>query len=154
MWHLDKGLIMYKKILVPIDGSDMSLLALDHACILAKMFDSEIALISVYRHHSFMESSLSMIRPSTPENLEDILSAHSKDIVNSGKLFVKGRGVDKVKGYIKKGQIAKQILAFSKNNEVELIVIGSHGQGDLSGYLLGGVSHKVAGLSNCPVLVV
>jgi nucleotide-binding universal stress UspA family protein len=145
---------MYKKILVAIDGSDMSLLALDHACILAKMFDSEIALVSVYRHHSFMESSLSMVRPSSPESLEDILSAYAKEVVNAGKIFVKSRGIDRVKGYVKKGQIAKQILSFAKNNEVELIVVGSHGQGDLSGYLLGGVSHKVTGLSNCPVLVV
>ncbi len=80
---------MYKKILVAIDGSDMSLLALDHACILAKMFDSEIALVSVYRHHSFMESSLSMVRPSSPESLEDILSAYAKEVVNAGKIFVK-----------------------------------------------------------------
>ena len=145
---------MYKKILVPIDGSDMSLLALDHACIMAEKFDSEVYLLSVYRHYSYMESSLSMVRPGNPENLEDVLSSYAKEVVSSGKLFVKDRGIEKVKAFVRKGQVAKQILSFAKNNSIELIVIGAHGEGDLSGYLLGGVSHKVTGLSVCPVLVV
>lgn len=145
---------MYKKILVPLDGSDMSLLALDHACIMAEKFDAEIYLLSVYRHLSYMESSLSMVRPESPENLEDVLSSYAKEIVNSGKLFVQNRGIKNVKAYVRKGQVAKQILSFAKTNDIELIVIGAHGEGDLSGYLLGGVSHKVTGLSMCPVLVV
>jgi len=146
---------MFKKILVPVDGSDMSILALDHACIMAKKFHSEVLVLSVYKHHSYMEGSLSMIRgANAPENLEDVLSAYSKEIVNSGKLFVQNHGIASVKGFIRKGQVAKQILSFAKDNGVDLIVIGSHGQGELSGYLLGGVSHKVAGLSACPVLVV
>lgn len=146
---------MFKKILVPLDGSDMSLLALDHACIMAEKFNSEVLVLSVYKHHSFMESSLSMVRgANVPENLEDVLSGYAKEIVNSGKLFVQNRGIKSVKGYIRKGQVAKQILSFAKDNGVGLIVIGSHGQGELSGYLLGGVSHKVTGLSACPVLVV
>lgn len=145
---------MYKKILVPIDGSDMSLLALDHACIMAEKFDSEVYLLSVYRHYSYMESSLSMVRPGNPENLEDVLSSYAKEVVSSGKLFVKDRGIEKVKAFVRKGQVAKQILSFAKSNSIELIVIGAHGEGDLSGYLLGGVSHKVTGLSVCPVLVV
>lgn len=145
---------MYKKILVALDGSDMSLLALDHACIMAERFEAQINLLSVYRHHSYMESSLSMIRPSNPENLEDVLSSYAKDVVNSGKLFVQERGLQDVKGFVRKGQVAKQILSFAEDQKIDLIVIGSHGHGDLSGYLLGGVSHKVSGLARCPVLVV
>jgi nucleotide-binding universal stress UspA family protein len=146
---------MFKKILVPVDGSDMSLLALDYTCMMAEKFDAEVLVLSVYKHHSFMESSLSMIRgANAPENLDDVLSAYAKEIANSGKLFVQNRGIKTVKGYIRKGQVAKQILDFAKHNAVDLIVIGSHGQGELSGYLLGGVSHKVTGLSSCPVLVV
>jgi len=146
---------MFKKILVPVDGSDMSILALDHACVVAEKFNSEVLVLSVYKHHSYMEGSLSMIRgTNTPENLEDVLSAYAKEIVSSGKLFVQEHGIESVKGFIRKGQVAKQILSFAKDNEVDLIVIGSHGHGELSGYLLGGVSHKVTGLSNCPVLVV
>jgi nucleotide-binding universal stress UspA family protein len=146
---------MFKKILVPVDGSDMSLLALDYTCMMAEKFDAEVLVLSVYKHHSFMEGSLSMIRGAyAPENLNAVLSAYAKEIANSGKLFVQNRGITSVKGYIRKGQVAKQILDFAKQNAVDLIVIGSHGQGELSGYLLGGVSHKVTGLSICPVLVV
>ena len=51
------------------------------------------------------------------------------------------------------GTASKKILEFAKKQEIDLIIIGSKGNSDLKGYLLGGVSHKVAGLAKCPVMV-
>jgi len=146
---------MFKKILVPIDGSERGYEALKLACEVSKKFDSEIHILSVYRHHSLMESSISMVRGGVEfENLEDILGSYAQELVEVGKKIAIDSGLTKVKGFTRCGQIAKQILNIAKKNENDLIVIGKQGTGDLSGYLLGGTSHKISGLAKVPVLVV
>ena len=146
---------MFTKILVPLDGSDKSFEALEATYDMAKKFDAEVFLLSVFKHYGFMEGSLSMHkRNSGPENLEDVLRDYSKDIVSEAKKVLQEKGLTRIRGFVKMGSAAKEILKFSKAHKIDLIVIGSKGQGELSGYLLGGVSHKVTGLSKCPVLVI
>ncbi len=146
---------MFEKILIPIDGSEKSLEAVQIASEMAKVYESEIVILSIFRHHSMMERSFSMAGISKrTESLDETLSAYAKEIVEEGKRVAKEVGATKIKGVVRGGQVAKQILSYAKSNDIDLIVIGSQGQGDLSGYLLGGVSHKVAGLAKCPVLVV
>lgn len=148
---------MFKKVLVGLDGSELAYKALEKACEICKNFDSEIYIVSVFRHHSFIEGSLSMVRGAIEyENLDDILGKYAKEIVEDGKKIASNLGLEekKIKGHIRSGQVAKQILHFAKTNDIDLIVVGKQGQGDLTGYLLGGTSHKISGLSKCPVLVV
>lgn len=147
---------MFTKVLVPLDGSDKSLEALEFASNIAKTYDAQIFLLSVFKKYSFIEASFSSLNSSTKDkgNLEDILREYSKEIVSEGKDVLKQNDITKVRAFVKVGSAAKEILKFSKEHEIDLIIIGSKGQGELSGYLLGGVSHKVAGLAKCPVMVV
>ena len=145
---------MFHNILVPLDGSENAYRSLAYAANLAKQFDSQINVLSVFRHHSYIEASISMVRPREPENLDDVLSAYAKEVVNQGKTILKEHGVNKIRGFIKMGKASKKILEFAKKNEIDLIVISSRGRGDLAGYILGGVSRKVAGLAKCPVMVI
>lgn len=150
---------MFKKILVPTDGSEQANKALELACEIAIKNDSQINILSVFRHHSFIEGSLSMLPRQINDkayNLEDALGEYSKEIVGEAKEIAFNYGIKKenVKGFVRIGQIAKEILEFVENKDIDIIIIGKQGKGDLSGYLLGGVSHKVAGLADIPVLVV
>ena len=144
---------MFHNILVPLDGSENAYRTLTLAANLAKQFDAQINVLSVFRHHSYIEASISMIRPRDPENLDDVLSAYAKAVVEKGKAILREQGVTKVRGFIKMGTASKKILEFVQKNDIDIIVISSKGRGDLTGYLLGGVSHKVAGLAKCPVMV-
>lgn len=145
---------MFQNILVPLDGSENAYATLTYAANLAKKFDSQINVLSVFRHHSHIESSISMVRPREPENLNDVLSAYAKEVVSRGKTMLQEQGIQNVKGFVKMGSPSKKILEFAKKHDIDLIVISSTGQGDLTGYLLGGVSHKVTGLAKCPVMVI
>ncbi|WP_321314781.1 universal stress protein [Halarcobacter sp.] len=150
---------MFKKILVPTDGSEQANKALELACEIAIKNDSQINILSVFRHHSFIEGSLSMLPRQINDkayNLEDALGEYSKEIVGEAKEIAFNYGIKKenVKGFVRIGQIAKEILEFVEDKDIDIIIIGKQGKGDLSGYLLGGVSHKVAGLADIPVLVV
>jgi nucleotide-binding universal stress UspA family protein len=151
---------MFKKILIPIDGSKHGYKALKFGSEFARNYDNvEIVVFSVIRHHSFAEGSLSMLKTITTdaaENLDEIYANYAKEIVEKGKSIVLESGIEaeKVRGYVRFGQVEKEILKFAKNEQIDLIIIGKKGHNKLTGYLLGGTSHKITGLAHCPVLVV
>jgi len=145
---------MFSKILVPFDGSNSAEEAIRKAVELAALTGGEIVLLTVYRHHSMLEASFSMVRPSDPGNMDEILRRHAQEVAEHGKSIAREAGAEKVRAFIKSGPPARTIVAWAKDKEVDLIVLGSRGLGSVEGYLLGSVSHKVTGLAKCPVLVV
>lgn len=145
---------MFKRILVPFDGSTIAEKALEKAVDLAKLTGAELYLLTVYRHHSMLEASFSMVRPTDPGNLDAVLRDHAQGVVDHGKKVALAAGAEHVRAFIKPGQPARTIVAWAKEREIDLIVIGSRGLGSIEGYLLGSVSHKVTGLADCPVLVI
>ncbi len=145
---------MFQRILVPVDGSDRALTALEFAIGLQQKFESELLILCVYRHHSLLEASMSMVRPEEPENLDDSMRAFSGDVVEKAKTYAAEHGGQNIRGFIKSGQPARTIVGFAKEREVDLIVLGSRGLGDIEGFLLGSVSHKVTSLADCPVMVI
>ena len=145
---------MFERILVPVDGSDAALAALEHAVKLQSRFDSELLLLCVYRHYSLLEASISMVRPEAPENLDDAMREYATKVVENAKKRAMELGSKQVRAFVKSGQPARTIVNFAKDRNVNLIVLGSRGLGDVEGYLLGSVSHKVTSLSHCPTLVV
>jgi nucleotide-binding universal stress UspA family protein len=147
---------MFKKILVPTDGSNAASGALDKAIELSKLCgkETELIILSVYRHHSQLEASLSMVRTSDPETLDDVMREYASDIVEECKAKASKAGISKVRGFVKNGPPSRSIVSFSEEHGIDLIVIGSRGVGSIEGYLLGSVSLKVTGLAECPVMVV
>lgn len=142
---------MFQNILVPLDGSDNAYNTLGYAANLASKYDAQINLLSVFRHHG---ESLSMVRLKEPANIDDVLSSYAKEIVGRGKGILQEQGITNIRGFIKTGSPSKKILEFVKKHKIDLVIISSKGHEDLTGYLLGGVSHKVAGLAKCPVMVI
>lgn len=145
---------MFKNILVPFDGSVGGERALKQAVELAKAGDGEIQVLTVFRHHSMLEASFSMVRPEEPENLDDIMREHAKSVADHAKKIAQEAGVKSVRAFVKSGQPSRTIVAFAEEHGCDLIVVGSRGAGSVEGYLLGSVSHKVTSLAKCPVLVV
>jgi len=144
---------MFDRILVAVDGSDHALAAVKIAAEMQKKFASELLILCVYRHHSLLEASMSMVRPENPEALDDSMSEFAGEVVEKAKASAAEIGAKKIRGFIKGGPPARTIIAFAKKRKVNLIVLGSRGVGDVEGYLLGSVSHKVTSLAGCPVMV-
>jgi nucleotide-binding universal stress UspA family protein len=146
---------MFSTILVPVDGSSSSFKALDFAIDLSLRFeDARLMLLCVYRHHSPMEGSLSMVRPLHPETPDDALKTYAKNIVAECKKRAEAAGVKTVEGFAKRGQPSRAIIAFCKEHGCDVIVMGARGSGDLEDFLLGSVSHKVSGLSPVTCILV
>lgn len=145
---------MFKKILVPIDGSENAVKALEMAVKMQKTTGAELMMLTVFRHHSLLEASMSMVRPDDPQNLDDAMREHAKEIADAAKKAALEMGAQNPRAFVRNGPPARTIVKFSREREIDLIVLGSRGLGDWEGYLLGSVSHKVTSLADCPVLVV
>ena len=145
---------MFERVLVPVDGSEGAMAALELAVKIQETCGSELLILCVYRHYSLLEASMSMVRPEDPESLDDSMRAFASQVVETAKSFATERGGKAPRGFVKSGPPARTIVGFAKDREVSLIVLGSRGLGDLEGFLLGSVSHKVTSLAECPVMVV
>ncbi|WP_305984492.1 universal stress protein [Roseibium sp. MMSF_3544] len=145
---------MFKNILVAVDGSVGAQKALEVAVGLRSSCSAELQILTVYSHHSLLEASMSMVRPDDPEPTDDSLRDHAKEIAEQAKAFARDAGADPVRAFVKVGQPARTIVKFAREHEADVIVVGSRGLGDVEGFLLGSVSHKITSLAGCPVLVV
>lgn len=146
---------MFERILVAVDGSKSALAALDAAVEIQKKFDSELLLLCVYRHHSQLEASMSMVRPQEPASpIDDSMEDYASEVIQHAKEHAQKIGAKNLRGFVKAGHPARTIVKFAKDRKADLVVVGSRGLGDFEGYLLGSVSHKVTSLASCPVLVI
>ncbi|MEJ2243583.1 MAG: universal stress protein [Candidatus Bathyarchaeota archaeon] len=138
---------VFEKILVPVDGSQGSLNALDKAIKIAKKFDGKITLINVYWISAFRL---------TPSQLVDYVVEVRKvgeEILAEGKKVVRSEEVP-VESIIKEGHIVEEILKTAKEGNYDLIVMGARGISKIKEILLGSVSYGVTSHAPCPVLIV
>ena len=140
-------LSVFEKILVPLDGSEHSLNALEKAVQIAKKFDGKITLINVYSVSSFR------MTPSQVFAYVVELRNSGESILAEGEKIVKAEGVQ-VEIILKEGHIVEEILKTSREGNFDLIVIGARGISKMKEILLGSVSHGVTTHAPCPVLVV
>ncbi len=145
---------MFKSILAPFDGSNGSEGALRKAAELARLCGAELTVLTTFRHHSVLEGSMHVINVEQPDNIDEIMRTHAKEVAEKGASIARELGCEKIRAFVKGGPTARTIVGFAKEHENDLIVIGSRGLGSFEGALLGSVSHKVTSLSKIPVLVV
>ena len=138
-----------KKILVPIDFSDYSKNALKYAAQFAKQFSAKIYLIYVVEPMIYpADFSMGQVAiPSTDIDLhsraEEELKKLSKDIVNGGS---------KVEVLIKTGKPFVEIIESAAANDIDLIIIATHGHTGVEHLLFGSTAEKVVRKAPCPVL--
>ena len=141
---------MYKKILVPLDGSELAKKALDEAEKLANCFGAEIVLFEVV---PFMPiyGSPELVTPLIVDEKQK--EAAEKYLVNlSEELKKKGFRATAV---VRTGQqVAVEIIDFAKESGANLIVMCTHGRSGISRWVLGSVALKVLTRAETPILLI
>lgn len=147
---------MFHRILVPVDGSKGAVRALEKAVSLHLLTGAELYMLCVFKHHSLLEASLSMVRPSKLDIPDDALKEYATEIAVYAKSHAVEMGADatKVRAFVKGGRPSRTIVRFARKRECDLTVIGAQGTNGDKNLLLGSVSQRVAGASHCPTLVV
>jgi nucleotide-binding universal stress UspA family protein len=145
---------MLNSILVAVDGSVPATKALDFATDLASRYGAELTVLSVYRHHSPLESSLSLVRAQETPTPDAVLSRLARETVDAAVARAAEHGIKVGNALVKRGPPARTIVQIGKEIGADAIVLGSRGYGDLEGHLLGSVSHKVTSLAECTCITV
>jgi nucleotide-binding universal stress UspA family protein len=140
-------LSVFEKILVPLDGSEHSLNALEKALQIAKKFDGKITLINVYSVSSFR------LTPSQVFAYVVEIRKSGESILAEGKKIAFDKGIQ-VETLLKEGHIVEEILQKAREGNFDLIVMGARGISKMKEILLGSVSHGVTTHAPCPVLIV
>jgi len=141
---------MYKKILLPLDGSELAKKALDQAEKLAKTFDAEIILFQVV---PFMPiyGSPELVTPLIVDEKQK--EAAEKYLLNLAE-ELKKKSL-KVRSMVRTGQVvAMEIIDFAKESGVDLIVMCTHGRSGLTRWVLGSVALKVLTRAEAPILLI
>ncbi len=136
----------FKNLLVPIDGSDYSLYALQQAIDMAEKFDAKIHLI--YVKYPNVPAVDSYLLDDVVESMNKYTDAILNNAANKVPEKFKGKKVLEV------GTPADRILDFAKNNDIDLIIIAAKGLGlGIGGRIFGSVSQSVIQNAQCAVFV-
>jgi nucleotide-binding universal stress UspA family protein len=143
---------MYKRILVPTDGSDITPKAIAAAVSLARLTGAEVLAIAV--KEPFPYSAISEMQPVPPQEFFDaqerLAAGHVRAAVDAAQaagLQARGHTVEALHPW-------EAIIDHAQDQACDLIVMASHGRRGVSALLLGSETQKVLTHSTLPVLVV
>ena len=143
---------MYKKILVPIDGSESSLKALRHALILARTHNSIITLLSVIEELKLPFGAEYMLWANESHN--ELIRSTLESLNRETKKIMEQESDLDVDAEIREGVPANVIVQMALDEDYDLIVIGKRGMGVFEELVMGNVARKVVDLSKVPVTII
>ncbi len=145
--------IHYKKILCPVDFSDCSRRAFYKAVGYCKLFGSELVVLHV-REDRMAQSSFDDIEAEDEEltRLEKGLVRRLDELERDGKVTREER--DRMSLEIRGGRPYLEILRFASKNDVDLIVMGTHGHTGFKHIFMGSQAEKVVRRAPCDVISV
>lgn len=143
---------MYKRILVPTDGSELSTKAVTTAAGLAKLTGAHMVALSV--KEPFPYSAISEMQPVPPQEFYDTQERIARQRVDAAIDQSRGEGVAMEGVTVEALHPWEAILDVAKTRACDVIVMASHGRRGLGALLLGSETQKVLTHSTLPVLVV
>jgi nucleotide-binding universal stress UspA family protein len=141
---------MFKRVVVPLDGSECAEKAFGVAVDLAKLHGSQIAACSIV-------DPVLVVGSTPPSPAMDVVltdmqnEAHRR--IDDAVERAREAGVA-ARGEVITGVAFERILDFAKRNAADVIVMGTHGREGLPRFFMGSVAEMVLRKSSCPVLIV
>lgn len=133
-------------ILVGIDFSKCSINALEHALNLAKKADKNIIMVWVNRR----ESQKELYNPDSGNNIIEDVTKRFEALITKYKPDFKPQ----LKFEIREGKIYKEIVKAADQNDVSLIVVGTHGSSGFEEFWIGSNANKTISSTHIPVITI
>jgi len=140
---------MAVKILVPIDGSEQSWAALEHACTV--FADADVTALHVIDPMETHYGEGQLIH--TPEEYER-MEADARELLDRAERRAEEEGVELSTALGTSRRPAREIVDYVEAHDVDHVVMGSHGRSGISRVLLGSVAEAVVRRSPAPVTVI
>ena len=134
---------MLKKILAPTDFSDLSGEGVRYACLLANDIGAQVIVLNV------------VVLDETNTVVDGEIEAHKERLTDFVAKAVPNHGADvNLREVVLTGQPYSAIVDCAENEQIDLIVMSSHGRSGLSRMLIGSVTDRLLRAAKCPVMVV
>lgn len=137
------------KILVPTDGSDYSIRAVEYGISVAKAHEAEVVFVFVVDELVIDQFPQGAKR----DAVEVDLKTDGRRFLNYAIGLADKEGV-KSTSMLLKGRPFEQIVNSTKSFDIDLVVMGTYGRRGAERILIGSVAERVIEYSACPVLVV
>jgi len=144
---------MLNKVVVPLDGSDVSEAVLPHIEEIAPKLKAQVALLQVVAptHYTTTEGSLARVQYSEKEINQ--LKAKARDYLEKAGAGLKSKGVA-ITFEVAVGKAAEEIVNFANRTNADLVAMATHGWSGFNRLFLGSVADRVLHTGNTPLLLV
>jgi nucleotide-binding universal stress UspA family protein len=145
---------MFRNILVGLDGSEVSQRALLEAIDQARIWNAKLQSIYVYSTAVFNDLSANPpVTSDTSYEIEGRLQKEGENVLESSRKCCAEKGITTTT-HMKYGDPGTEIISLAEKERCDLIIVGSHGKGDLNRLILGSVSSFVVTHNKGMTLVV
>lgn len=141
-------MLQVQSILFPTDGSTCAEFAHAHAAFLAHQFDAELHILHV------VEAQMSSL-----DDLSQLVEIKEQDILEQLRAPLPSDTKGLAEAHIQRAtrtdtSAAEGVLEYAADEDIDLIVMGTHGRRGMDRLLMGSVAEEVVRLSHCPTLTV
>ena len=145
---------MFKNVLVPTDGSKLSMKAVDKAIEFSVATGAGLTLMTVIPPYAVMAAGDGyVLEPISSEAWDKVMKDRAEKILAAAEKRAKAKGLSVQLMFVRNSLAYDGIIAAAKKRKCDLIIMASHGRRGLSALLLGSETTKVLTHSTIPVLV-
>lgn len=140
---------MFKKILVPLDGSELAAKILPNVVEMAKCMNAQVTLV-----HVCYFPLVALAEPLTPKTEQEAEAREAKEctvLLAKAAKELQSQGID-VKYECIEGVPAREIIAYAEANGMDLIAMATHGRGEVA-WVLGSTAERVVTHATVPTLL-
>lgn len=145
-------MIRLNRILVPTDFSEFSRPAMTYACAMAERFGAQLHVLHVVPDPAMLVPEAVVFSVESMQAQSDQLVADAQKLLQ--QIPAGGQSGQSVVREVRVGAAFMEIIDYAKSQDIDLIVIGTHGRSGLSHILMGSVAERVVRAAPCPVLSV
>ena len=141
----------FSNILFPVDLSEMSPKIAEAVAMMARKFDAEIHLLFVARVFEYM-TSIYVPHPSIDSFHKEIMDGAERKLAEFTEEHFKK--FSRVRKTVRGGDIPEEIIAYTREEGIDLLILGTHGRKGIDRVVFGSVAERVAKMSPVPVLLI
>jgi nucleotide-binding universal stress UspA family protein len=140
-----------ENILIPTDFSKTGSLAVEHAAFMASLCKADLYILHAIE---IPDAAFNIYSPLALVDNFNVIEKHANDELE--KLSAKLRKLYsiKVKAFCVRGRAAEEIVEAVKKNNIDLVIMGTHGAQGFNEYFIGSNAHKTVMICPCPVITI
>jgi len=143
-----------KRILVGTDGSEGAGRAVRYAADLAKRLGCDLLIFNAIGGYELPGGVMRELLDRDSEWFNELLATNSAKILSTAQEQASAAGLKTVIVESRHGDPVSSMIDYAQAQDVDIIVVGKRGQGQIQAMLLGSISHKLVSLAPMVVLVV